>query len=116
MHHITQALIGDYSAAYKPTPTPLRTPMQEDVIMQEARNARALRDMTPLSGEELPELYEGTGFGGVTPRMSKMATPNTVLATPNRGEALCCVVLCCVVLCCVALCCAVLCSAVSVSV
>jgi hypothetical protein len=58
--------------------------MQEDIIMQEAKNLIALRDITPLHGEELPELYEGTGFGGVTPRTAKLATPNTVLATPNR--------------------------------
>ena len=32
--------------------------------MQEARNLRALREMTPLLGSDapLPELYEGTGF------------------------------------------------------
>jgi pre-mRNA-splicing factor CDC5/CEF1 len=82
----TGALIGDYSAQFRSAlPTPLRTPVQEDVILQEARNARALRDMTPFSGEELPELEEGTGFEGVTPRSAKLATPNTVLATPGRG-------------------------------
>ena len=37
--------------------------------MQEARNLLALRDMTPFSEKQLsatglPELYEGTGFGG----------------------------------------------------
>lgn len=63
----TQSLVGDYSSIYKPSPTPQRTPIQEDIIMQEARNLRAIRDMTPLSGsgEDLPELYEGTGFSGV---------------------------------------------------
>ena len=30
----TQALLGDYNAAYKATPTPLRTPVQENIIMQ----------------------------------------------------------------------------------
>ena len=58
----TQTLVGDYSSIYKPAPTPQRTPMQEDIIMQEARNHRAMRDMTPLAGEDLPELYEGTGM------------------------------------------------------
>ena len=48
---VTQTLIGDYSSAYRPSPTPQRTPVQEDVIMQEARNLRTLRDMTPLNGE-----------------------------------------------------------------
>ena len=42
---------------------------QENIIMQEARNLLALRDMTPFSEKQLsaaglPELYEGTGFGG----------------------------------------------------
>ena len=83
-NRVTQSLVGDYSSIYKSVPTPQRTPMQEDIIMQEAKNLIALRDITPLHGEELPELYEGTGFGGVTPRTAKLATPNTVLATPNR--------------------------------
>ena len=48
---ITQNLVGDYSNVYRPSPTPQRTPMQEDVIMQEARNLRTLRDMTPMNGE-----------------------------------------------------------------
>lgn len=83
----TQALLGDYSAAYKSTPTPLRTPMQENIIMQEARNLRTLRAMVPLSGEELPELEEGTGFEGVSPRSGRMATPNTFLGTPAHPGA-----------------------------
>lgn len=83
------ALIGDYSAQFKGSlPTPLRTPIQENIVMQEARNARLLRDMAPFTGEELPELEEGSGFEGVTPRTSKLATPNTVLATPGRGPGL----------------------------
>ena len=84
----TQALIGDYAAAMRPTPTPLRTPMQEDVIMQEARNLRVLREMTPLLGKDLPELQEGTGFEGATPRMAKLATPNTLIATPMTQSSL----------------------------
>jgi pre-mRNA-splicing factor CDC5/CEF1 len=88
----TQALVADYSQqAVRTLPTPARTPMQEDIIMQEARNQRALREMTPLFGEEkhLPELHEGTGFGGVEPRKAALATPNTFLnavsATPSRS-------------------------------
>lgn len=92
----TQALVADYTQQATRAlqlPTPSRTPMQEDIIMQEARNQRALREMTPLFGEEpqdLPEMYEGTGYGGVDPRKAALATPNTFLntvaATPARGE------------------------------
>lgn len=84
----TQMLLGDYSSMGPSLDrsTPQRTPMQEDVIMQEARNLRRLREMTPLldsqSDAELPELYEGTGFHGVKPRSGVAATPNTVLGTP----------------------------------
>mmetsp|Transcript_1666 Transcript_1666/g.1816 ORF Transcript_1666/g.1816 Transcript_1666/m.1816 type:complete len:805 (+) Transcript_1666:172-2586(+) len=81
----TQALIGDYTQSFQQKQTPLRTPVQENIIMQEARNQRAFRDMDPLAGDDLPELYEGTGFQGMTPRESKMATPNTVLATPGHN-------------------------------
>lgn len=84
----TQALIGDYSAAMRPTPTPLRTPMQEDIIMQEAKNLRVLREMTPLLGKDLPELQEGTGFEGATPRLAKLATPNTLVATPMTQSSI----------------------------
>ena len=81
--------VGDYSsnlAGVGPgKATPMRTPLQEDVIMQEARNARILREMTPMTGQEVEELHEGTGFEGVAPRTAVRATPNTVLATPGRG-------------------------------
>lgn len=63
---------------------PTRTPLQEDVLMQEARNLRALRSAVPLSGQELPELFEGTGFAGAQPRSHRLATPNAILApTPS---------------------------------
>ena len=46
----SSSFMGDYSAAFRATPTPLRTPVQEDIIMQEARNARVLRGMnSPVS-------------------------------------------------------------------
>src|SRR5690606_1792407 len=63
---------------------PLRTPRAaEDIVLQEARNQAAMRAApTPLSGEDMPELVGGTGFGGITPRSSKVVTPN-VLATPG---------------------------------
>ena len=51
----TQSLIGDYSSSFQSTQSalraPHRTPVQENIIMQEARNQRAFRDMTPLAGE-----------------------------------------------------------------
>ena len=84
----TQTLVGDYAAAMRPTPTPLRTPLQEDIIMQEARNLRVLREMTPLLGKDLPELQEGTGFSGATPRLAKLATPNSLMATPMTQSSL----------------------------
>lgn len=89
-----QALIADYSQQTNRTtlPTPSRTPLQEDIIMQEARNLRALRDVTPLFGEQeqdLPELYEGTGYGSIEPRKANLATPNTFLnlaaGTPSHS-------------------------------
>lgn len=88
----TQSLLGDYSSAVAGTPmtgTSQRTPMREDIVMQEAKNLRILREMTPFSSAEgdgeadLPQLSEGTGFEGVNPRSSKLATPNVVLQTPG---------------------------------
>ena len=50
----TQVLIGDYSSQFGQGATssraPLRTPLQENIIMQEAKNHRAFREMTPLAG------------------------------------------------------------------
>jgi len=82
----TQTLLGDYtSSALQATPTPLRTPMQENIIMQEAKNLRALRDITPFSDTEMPELLEGTGFEGIQPRKATLATPNTLLVNSNQN-------------------------------
>jgi pre-mRNA-splicing factor CDC5/CEF1 len=95
----TQGLIGDYNTVYAPqlqasgggaAGAAARTPMHEDIVMQEARNQRVLREMTPLvdndDGKGLGTLYEGTGFQGMAPRKTVMATPNTVLgATPGHG-------------------------------
>lgn len=89
----TQYLIGDYSnAALAGTPMSeltQRTPMREDIVMQEARNLRVLREMTPFTSidaddAELPQLSGGTGFDGINPRSSKLATPNVVLQTPGH--------------------------------
>jgi pre-mRNA-splicing factor CDC5/CEF1 len=80
----TQMLLGDYSAVAKATPTPMRTPVQEDRLMQEARNLVALRGMAPLvsseNDEELPELQPGFGFDGATPNNALQATPNLFVA------------------------------------
>lgn len=88
----TEALVGDYTNAFKgpnTSSTPMRTPVQEDIIMQEARNLRALSKMTPLIAQELPELYEGTGFDGITPRRPSMTTPNAFMGnTPARGSSI----------------------------
>lgn len=70
----TQALIGDYSSSFQGLNggntglrAPLRTPLQENIIMQEARNQRAFRDMTPLAGKMLylspsSSLSHGTNY------------------------------------------------------
>jgi pre-mRNA-splicing factor CDC5/CEF1 len=91
----TQALIGDYSSGngglYSATPAaPQRTPLQENMILQEARNLRALREVTPFTAaqndEELPDisfLQGGTGFESIQPRDNSVATPNMVLRTPQ---------------------------------
>lgn len=93
----TASLVGDYSNShYLSLPAPIRTPQQENIVMQEAYNARILRDMTPLMSSQLdeseygqdgmtngliPELKAGTGFDGVNPRSSKIATPNMLVST-----------------------------------
>lgn len=93
----TQALVADYAQSQQQRmlslPTPMRTPLQEDTIMQEARNQRALRNMTSLfdssNDGDLPELSGGTGFEGAMPRSASAPTPNTLLGsvppTPSAG-------------------------------
>lgn len=93
----TQSLIADYSnQVMRSLPTPMRTPIQEDIIMQEAKNQRALREMTPFldveNDKEMPELYGGTGFEGSQPRRANVATPNTFMnladnSTPLRSSS-----------------------------
>uniref|UniRef100_A0A7S2SCC5 Cell division cycle 5-like protein n=1 Tax=Rhizochromulina marina TaxID=1034831 RepID=A0A7S2SCC5_9STRA len=86
----TQALVGDYTQR-SVLPTPMRTPRTAaggDVILQEARNQLAmLNSKTPLLGGDNPNLEGGTGFEGVTPKSSKMTTPN-VLPTPGATPLL----------------------------
>ena len=66
----TQALIGDYSAQFlgagPGARASLRTPLQENIIMQEARNQRAFRDMTPLAGDHMVKGGWGKGVGVVS--------------------------------------------------
>jgi len=86
----TGALLGDHQSSNRSLSSiPQRTPMQENIVLQEARNHLALRSApTPLSGEEMPELQGGTGFSGAmpTPRDSlKMNTPGTSLS--QRGDS-----------------------------
>ena len=64
----TQALIGDYSSQFlgngPGSRSSLRTPLQENIIMQEARNQRAFRDMTPLAGSyTVSQDWRGRGRG-----------------------------------------------------
>lgn len=80
------SMLGNGSSA-RAMSMPMRTPVQEDVVLQEARNHRALRQAAPLDGEELPELFEGTGFAGAQPRASRLATPNTVLSATPMSSA-----------------------------
>lgn len=48
-----------------------------DVVFEEARNA-VMRNsmMTPLEGEENPQMMPGSKFEGLTPNMGNVATPN----------------------------------------
>lgn len=94
----TRSLMGDYTA------TPLRTPgtglasqgrTVHDTIRQETANLVALRNQTtPLLGGENIELFEGTGYTGVTPSRTPLAgavqpldqTPMSSTRTPLRDE------------------------------
>ena len=86
----TKGLIGNYTGIIGGTPirTP-RAPPQEDHIANEIRNIRALTEtQSSLLGGENTPLHEGTGstgFDGVTPRKSVVATPNP-MATPMHAS------------------------------
>jgi len=62
-----------------------RTPLQENLVMQEAQNQLRMRSApAPLSGEEMPELQgEGTGWTSSRPRPAVLATPSL---TPGGGS------------------------------
>jgi len=117
----SQALVADYaqqsglgSAGMMGVGAPQRTPMQEDIVMQEAKNLRMLRDAaTPLfavaqqdglvgeaeaegvegpGGADAPQLFAGTGYGGIEPRKATLATPSTfnnlVKGTPSGASVM----------------------------
>jgi pre-mRNA-splicing factor CDC5/CEF1 len=81
----TGGLVNDARSYAASLPTPQRTPRAaqgSDVVLQEARNQLAMRDLqTPLLGGETPSLLEGTGFAGSAPRgAGAVATPNALAA------------------------------------
>ena len=84
----TKGFIGSYTGIVGGTPirTP-RAPPQEDHIANEIRNIRALTEtQSSLLGGENTPLHEGTGstgFDGIAPRKTVVATPNP-MATPIR--------------------------------
>jgi pre-mRNA-splicing factor CDC5/CEF1 len=56
-----------------------RAPEAANAVMQEARNVLAQRELsTPLVGGANVALGAGTGYGGVTPLSSHVATPNVL--------------------------------------
>jgi len=86
----TKGLVFDYTPIN--TGAPIRTPRappEQDHIANEIRNIRALTETQSslLGGENTPLHTTGTtGFDGIAPRKTTIATPNP-LATPFRGGA-----------------------------
>ena len=84
----TRGLVFDYTPIN--TGAPIRTPRappEQDHIANEIRNIRALTETQSslLGGENTPLHTTGTtGFDGIAPRKTTIATPNP-LATPFRG-------------------------------
>ncbi|KJE89548.1 cell division cycle 5-like protein, variant [Capsaspora owczarzaki ATCC 30864] len=75
------------NAASNPNLT-ARTPMSQDIILEEAQNLLALTRMeTPLKGGDGPEVQSVFGFDGMTPRRQVTQTPNVTLRTPLRTPA-----------------------------
>ncbi|KAJ1444627.1 pre-mRNA splicing factor component-domain-containing protein [Pelagophyceae sp. CCMP2097] len=75
------------ASARQRTPAP-----HDDLLQQEAMNQILERQMqTPLLGEEQPEKFEGTGYGGATPRSTRAQTPSALSLrggdTPLSGAA-----------------------------
>merc|ERR1712141_512149 len=85
----SDALLADYAVTPGTSMRTPRTPMpQQDRVLQEAQNIMALSHVdTPLKGGDNVTLHENGGdFGGATPQISSIATPNTVLTTPFRTK------------------------------
>ena len=81
----TKYLVGNYSQR-EPTPTPMRTPRQENSLMREAQNLLSLLNtQTPLIGGENAPL-SNPDFSGLTPKTQAVHTPNIIstnFATPK---------------------------------
>ena len=85
----SDALLADYAVTPGSSMRTPRTPMpQQDRVLQEAQNIMALSHVdTPLKGGDNVVLHENGGdFGGATPQMTSVTTPNTVLTTPFRTK------------------------------
>merc|ERR1711997_376193 len=85
----SDALLADYAVTPGSSMRTPRTPMpQQDRVLQEAQNIMALSHVdTPLKGGDNVVLHENGGdFGGATPQITSIATPNTVLTTPFRTK------------------------------
>merc|ERR550534_1488033 len=85
----SDTLLADYAVTPGAALRTPRTPMaQQDHVLTEAQNIMALQNTdTPLKGGmNTPLVNEGGDFGGMTPQIERLATPNTVLTTPYRTK------------------------------
>lgn len=83
----SDTLLADYAVTPGAAQRTPRTPMaQQDHVLAEAQNIMALQNTeTPLKGGlNTPLTNDGGDFGGMTPRVEQVTTPNTVLTTPYR--------------------------------
>jgi len=85
----SDTLLADYAVTPGAALRTPRTPMaQQDHVLTEAQNIMALQNTdTPLKGGmNTPLVNEGGDFGGMTPQIERLSTPNTVLTTPYRTK------------------------------
>merc|ERR1719266_660308 len=85
----SDTLLADYAVTPGAALRTPRTPMaQQDHVLTEAQNIMALQNTdTPLKGGmNTPLVNEGGDFGGMTPQVERLSTPNTVLTTPYRTK------------------------------
>lgn len=83
----TEGLLGSYDALEraKQARTP-RTAPEDDAVMREARNLRAMTAaQTPLLGDANAVMEQGLGSAGAGPRSSAIQTPNPLL-TPAHTQ------------------------------